>query len=240
MANLALQYRDACLWDKAEVICEEGLDIAEKVLGYDHQLTTGDAEALNMELPGNRQRQLGPEHPSTIYARETLAGIYFALGEFEEAEAHFKEVIEDRKRIIGPTHLGTVGNLRNLATIYAQSGRVQEGMVLKFDALDICMSAYGCKQPSALGEMENLAMAYRDVGQWQEAEALDRQINEMNKRPLGLAHLSTLTSVINVLFDVLLQHRYGEVETILMDVLSVRKRLGQEQTLVEGMLTLQE
>ena len=51
---------------------------------------------------------LGPDHPSTLASRSSLAGAYRDAGRLEEAIALYEQTLEDRTRILGPhPHPGT-------------------------------------------------------------------------------------------------------------------------------------
>ncbi|EHM92997.1 hypothetical protein HMPREF0975_02085, partial [Actinomyces sp. oral taxon 849 str. F0330] len=61
---------------------------------------------------------LGPDHPSTLASRNSLAGAYQDAGRLDEAIALYEQTLEDRTRILGPHHPHTLISRNNLADAY--------------------------------------------------------------------------------------------------------------------------
>jgi ATP-binding cassette, subfamily B, bacterial len=87
---------------------------------------TEEAAALHEQILATRQRVLGPDHPSTLGARNNLANALRAAGRTEEAVALHEQVLAVRQRVLGPEHPDTVQSRNNLirASADAASGRL--------------------------------------------------------------------------------------------------------------------
>ena len=83
---------------------------------------------------------LGPDHPSTLTARNDLAGAYQDTGRLNEAIALYEQTLEDRTRILGPHHPDTLISRNNLASAYRAAGRI--GLLGVFRTVLVCVS--GC------------------------------------------------------------------------------------------------
>ena len=69
---------------------------------------------------------LGPDHPSTLTARNNLAGAYQTAGRLDEAIPLYEQNLEDRTRILGPHHPDTLTSRNNLAEAYRAAGRFED------------------------------------------------------------------------------------------------------------------
>ena len=135
---------------------------------------------------------LGPDHPSTLASRNSLAGAYRDAGRLEEAIALHGQTLEDRTRILGPHHPDTLTSRNNLAYAYREAGRLEEAIALHEQTLDDRTRILGPDHPHTLGSRNNLAGAYREAGRLDEAIALYEQTLEDSTRILGPHHPHTL------------------------------------------------
>jgi tetratricopeptide (TPR) repeat protein len=76
------------------------------------------------------ERVLGPDHPDTLNARDSLAAAYQAAGRAAEAILLFEDTLVARERILGPKHPDTLASQNNLAAIYQDAGRPAEAILL--------------------------------------------------------------------------------------------------------------
>ena len=141
---------------------------------------------------------LGPDHPSTLASRNSLAGAYQEAGRLEEAIALFEQNLEDRTRILGPHHPSTLASRINLANAYRDAGRLEEAIALYESTLKTQIDTLGAYHPGTLITRNNLANAYQDAGRLEETIALFEQNLEDRTRILGPHHPDTLTTRNNL------------------------------------------
>ena len=141
---------------------------------------------------------LGPDHPSTLTSRNSLAGAYRDAGRLEEAIALFEQTLEDRTRTLGPHHPDTLTSRNSLASAYQAAGRLEEAITLYEQTLEDRTRTLGPHHPDTLTSRNNLAGAYRDAGRLEEAIALFEQTLEDRTRTLGPHHPNTLASRNNL------------------------------------------
>ena len=141
---------------------------------------------------------LGPDHPSTLASRNSLASAYRDAGRLDEAIALFERNLEDRTRILGPHHPNTLASRNNLAGAYRDAGRLDEAIALHGQTLEDSTRILGPHHPNTLISRNNLASAYRDAGRLDEAIPLHEQNLDDRTRILGPDHPDTLTSRNNL------------------------------------------
>ena len=73
---------------------------------------------------------LGPDHPDTLNARNSLAAAYQAAGRPAEAIPLFEQTLVVRERLLGPEHPDTLTTQNNLAAAYQDAGRAGEARQL--------------------------------------------------------------------------------------------------------------
>ena len=141
---------------------------------------------------------LGPDHPSTLTARNNLAGAYQTAGRLDEAIPLYEQNLEDRTRILGPHHPDTLTARNNLAYAYHDAGRLNEAIPLHEQNLEDRTRILGPHHPDTLTARNNLANAYHDAGRLNEAIPLHEQTLEDRTRILGPHHPHTLISRDNL------------------------------------------
>ena len=115
---------------------------------------------------------LGPDHPSTLTARNNLAGAYQTAGRLNEAIPLYQQNLKDRTRILSPHHPDTLNSRNNLANAYHDAGRLNEAIPLHEQTLEDRTRILGPHHPHTLISRDNLADAYRTAGRIEDAEKL--------------------------------------------------------------------
>ena len=141
---------------------------------------------------------LGPDHPSTLASRNSLAGAYRDAGRLEEAIALYEQTLEDSTRLLGPRHPNTLASRNNLAGAYRNAGRLDEAITLYEQNLDDRTRILGPHRPNTLISRNNLAGAYQDAGRLDDAITLHEQNLRDFEDTLGPNHPHTLGSRNNL------------------------------------------
>ena len=141
---------------------------------------------------------LGPDHPSTLTARNNLAGAYQTAGRLDEAIPLYEQNLEDRTRILGPHHPDTLTARNNLAYAYHDAGRLNEAIPLHEQNLEDRTRILGPHHPDTLTARNNLAYAYQAAGRLNEAIPLYQQNLKDRTRILSPHHPDTLNSRNNL------------------------------------------
>ncbi len=120
--------------------------------------------ALHEQVLADLERELGPEHPDTLAARNNLALAYQAAGRTGEAIALHEQALAERERVLGRDHPGTLNSRSNLAVAYQAAGRTDEAVALHERILADRERVLGLDHPDTLATRNNLASAYRVAG----------------------------------------------------------------------------
>jgi tetratricopeptide (TPR) repeat protein len=112
-------------------------------------------EAQFREVLTLQERDLGPEHPTTLSTRRNLANSLMALNRLEEAEAILAQTIVASGRVMGENHPDTLLNAHDRARCVFRLGRLKESEDLLKDTL--------AREEEALGPSHVLTSATRSV-----------------------------------------------------------------------------
>jgi CHAT domain-containing protein len=167
-----------------------------------------------------RQRLLGANHPDTANSLNNLAGLYYSMGRYGEAEPLYKQVLAAREQSLSPNTGALVGTntldtalaLNNLASLYRAMGRYSEAEPLYQRALTIKEQRLGANHPDTATSLNNLAELYRGMGRYGEAEPLYKQALTIRTQILGINHPDTAQSLNNLaaLYKVMGHYRAAE------------------------------
>ena len=141
---------------------------------------------------------LGPDHPDTLAARNSLAHAYRSAGRLDQAIDLHKRNLADCERVLGPDHPHTLTSRNNLAHAYQSAGRLGQAIPLFERSLDDREHILGSDHPDTLTSRNNLAHAYRSAGRLGQAIPLFERSLDDREHILGSDHPDTLTSRNNL------------------------------------------
>ena len=173
-----------------------------RFLALYHLIELGDsvpqAVAVGEPLTADLERMLGPDHPDTLSARNSLAAAYRDAGRAGEAILLFEQTLADRERLLGPAHPDTLTSRGNLAAAYRDADRAGEAIPLLEQTLAGRERTLGADHRDTLNSRNNLAAAYRDADRVSEAVPLLEQNLADRERLLGAGHRRTLAARNNL------------------------------------------
>ncbi|MFE3195402.1 tetratricopeptide repeat protein, partial [Nocardia sp. NPDC059240] len=141
----------------------------------------------------DRERILGPIHPSTLTSRDDLAAAYESAGQPDKAITLYKATLTDRERILGADHPDTLTSRNNLAYAYMSAGLINKAIALYETTLADTERILGADHPDTLTNRNNLAGAYESAGQLAKAITIYETTVADAERILGADNPSTLT-----------------------------------------------
>jgi tetratricopeptide (TPR) repeat protein len=89
------------------------------------------AEALEVLVLEKRSKILGEDHPDTPKTMGNLAGTYYRLGRFMQAEELYAGALEKYRKLLGEDHPNTIWIMCNLAFTYRELDKVPEAEELE-------------------------------------------------------------------------------------------------------------
>jgi RNA polymerase sigma factor (sigma-70 family) len=196
------------LVDNSAKIAEEADDeLAAKLLrlrfiALYHLIELGDnvtqAIAIGEPLTADLEQLLGPGHPETVNAQNSLAAAYLAVDRVADAIRLFEQTLAVLQRQLGSDHPDTLTSQNNLASAYQDAGRVAEAIRIYEPNLAVRERLLGVDDPGTLNSRGNLAAAYLGAGRVGEAIPLLEQTLASRERVLGPDHPDTQTSRRNL------------------------------------------
>jgi RNA polymerase sigma factor (sigma-70 family) len=197
----------ALLDSTAELAGEAGGELADillrlRFISLYHLVELGDsasqAVAVGEPLTADLEQLLGPDHPDTLNARNSLAAAYLAADRLADAIPLFEQTLTALQRQLGPDHPDTLTSQNNLASAYQDAGRVAEAIHLYELNLAERERLLGVDHPDSLNSRGNLAAAYLAAGRAAEAIPLLEQTLANREGVLGPDHPDTQTSRRNL------------------------------------------
>ena len=188
----------------AERVDEELAEILLRLrfISLYHLVELGDsapqAIAVGEPLTADLQRLLGPGHPDTLNARNSLAAAYLAADRVADAIPLFEQTLAVLVSQLGPDHLDTLTVQNNLASVYQDAGRVAEAIQLYELNVAERERVLGVDHPGTMTSLGNLAAAYLAADRAADAVPLLEQTLASRERVLGPDHPDTLTSRRNL------------------------------------------
>jgi len=175
-------------------------------------------------------RELGPAHPETLYARGNLAVLLKDRGRYQEAEAVAREALQTAQRAHGLYHEATAQLTTNLGNILLALERMSEAEECFRRALDQHRRLYGEEDSGTLIAMTNLGVLLMkttadDPSRLAEAEPLLTRCLEIRRRTLGADHPDTLLSMQNLAALLANQQRTEESKALLREAVEGAERV---------------
>jgi serine/threonine protein kinase/tetratricopeptide (TPR) repeat protein len=175
------------------------------------------------------RRDLGEDHPRTLYFMGLLGAMYVKQGKFAQAEPLLLQAMEVSRRALGPEHAVALAAMHYLGGLYGDQGKFAQAEPLLVQALEIFRRLLGEEHTSTLGTMNDLATVYQCQGKLAQAEPLVVRALEVRRRILGDEHPDTLFGMNNLAMLWKDQGKLAQAEPLFVQVLEGRRRvLGEE------------
>lgn len=161
-----------------------------------------------------QEESLGKDHPGTIAALARAASASWALGHVDRAIESQRDVLDRSRRQYGPEHEKSELALTFLAQYLFEAARHEdaEAVLGELGALRLGKSAQG--NTKATYYLEWRAASLQALGRLAEAEALLRQILEVNLREPGPDDRHTFEVKCRLAWVLRLQGRTGEAQPL--------------------------
>ena len=154
-----------------------------------------EAEIIQKNLLDMIMRTLGPSHPSTFEAANTLAFcIYSQDGADKKAQAMciMQESLRYQLIVQGKEHPGTLETRHMQSIVLFQQGNFEESVRVAEDVLEKRLRVLGETHPDTMWLMSELSTTLLKMGQHERALQMKRECLELRRRTLGHDHNKTL------------------------------------------------
>lgn len=158
-----------------------------------------------------------------------IAGCEYEVGNYAEAEGHYRLALALQQRLYGPEHNEVAASLDSLVEVLDELGKYGEAEALGRQALTIRQKLLGAHHPEVAQSLDKLATALANQGHYEQAEKLMRQALEMKQRLLGAKHPDVALAINNLAWVLTNQGKYEEAETLFRQALEIRQKLFATQ-----------
>ncbi|KAJ8058189.1 hypothetical protein OCU04_012388 [Sclerotinia nivalis] len=161
---------------------EESKDHAAAISNIDSELQWMETENALLHTLEAKERDLGPDHISTIDTVKNAGRVYFDQGKLVEAEAMFLRALHGYQNATGPTQVLINGVKNNLGRIYYRQGNMNKAEDMYIQALASFERYLGSTHPTTRNTANRLGHVYQKQGKLQEAERLfEQSMNPMTE-----------------------------------------------------------
>ncbi len=209
IATIGEIYRRLGLYERAEPLLDEALQMRRRLYGETHPLV---AESL--------------------HARATLDA---DQGEYKMAESRYREALAMRRQVLGAQDPLVAETLSSLLVPLRAQLRHSEAEPLAREALEIYRKAYPADDPRIASALNNLAMLHHYRRDLDAAEPLYREALKIHRSRHGEVHTQVASTLNNLAVLDSSRGRFEEAEDLLRRVLKIEQRLypdGHPETAV--------
>jgi serine/threonine protein kinase/tetratricopeptide (TPR) repeat protein len=165
--------------------------------------------------------------------RSTIGEVYFALGQYEQAETMHRAALALRTRLLGDEHPDTATTLNALgiALDYQRRGPEAESILRK--ALGMRRKLFGNEHADVATSLHNLGHALAYQQKCTEAEDLYREALAMRRKLLGNENLDVAETLVQWGSTLRVLSRFAEADLLYQEALTLRRKLlGNEHPAV--------
>ncbi|HEX5746790.1 MAG TPA: serine/threonine-protein kinase [Archangium sp.] len=181
-----------------------------------------------------KQRQLGPEHPTTLTSLANLGTVLGRLGRTGEALTYLQQAQALREKVLGPEHPSNAISLTNLAYLLDTLGQPEQARALFERALDLRRKVLGPEHPRTALSLLALGRLLREQGQLAQArEHHERALASLEKAP-GPESLDAAYAHSALGFTLLAQGEWEQARHHLERALTLLERHQGLQSPVRG------
>ena len=170
-----------------------------------------------------RRRELGPDHPDTLAALNSMGVGYRDLGKTADAERMLREGLESSRQIKNDSLNHTLE--ANLALVFQDTGKFDQAEEILTRSVEYCQRTYGDDSVETAKALFRLAGIYRAKRQPERAEALAKDSLERYRAKLGPEHPNTLAAVGELASAYWSQKKFALVEPLLIENLAANRRV---------------
>jgi serine/threonine protein kinase len=151
-----------------------------------------EGEVLLRRTIDELSRELGPEHPVALLARDNHSTLLSPLKRLEEAERAARDILDVRQRVNGPSDPTTLLAKARLFTVLGDRKKLAEAESLGRELVVVLQRVEGENHPHALLMEANFARLLRNQKRRAEAEPFYRHVMDGRRLTLGRDHPSTV------------------------------------------------
>ncbi len=153
-----------------------------------------------------------------------LAGCYFHLADYDQAESLFTNVLAMLKALHGSTHQDIANILNNLALVYHKRGNYTRAEDCLQQALAIWEQLPVTAHPDLARTLNDMALVHHQQRHWHEAESYYLRGLDIWEQVLGPSHPDLAVHLNNLAMLYAQQRNYAQAEPLFQRALAIRER----------------
>ncbi len=232
-------YTKMALFEPAEKLIAEALEIRERELGADHpdvlesvnqlgvvyrrQQRLDQAESLLRRVLAARAAQ-EDDPVGLALALNNLGNLLWSQKRFDEAEAAHRRALEIRQRELGPDDQDVAETLNNLGALYQTQAKNREAEPVLRRAAEIYAETLGTDHPRYAATLFNLSLVEDKLGSWRDAEDHCRTAADVWEAAYGPLHPRTFAARSRLAVLLRRQARYEESVAVYRALLRAREQ----------------
>jgi serine/threonine protein kinase len=214
MTTMGFVYESLGLYDPAQKLLEEALDIRTKALGPDHldvattlsDLGTvawrkGDfakSKSLQEQALAIREKRLGPDSKEVASSLHNLGTLNYSQGNYSDARRLLERALAIREKVLGPEHADVASTLNSLGAIAYKEGDLKKAGVMWERTLRIREKVLGPDHPWVAQTLNNLAIVHTYTGDPKGAIPLLERVVQIQEKVLGPKHPDLASGLMNL------------------------------------------
>lgn len=238
-------YGDLALYDKAESLLRDALEVRKKSLGPQHATTAKslknlgnllvlrghneEARTLIQEALDVQRRVLEKDDLEIADTLRTLGFLLYTEKAFEAAEQSHREALAITRKRLDENHPDVAQSLNDIALALYALEKYEQAQPLYDESLRIKKLVYGPNHMEVALTLNNIAALLRSKGQIDAAQAKYRESLKIKRSILGNEHPSVATTLNNLAALLHDKHEYQETEKLYREALAIRRTFLGEQ-----------
>jgi tetratricopeptide (TPR) repeat protein len=187
----------------------------------EHQGDFAEALLWCEQARAESEERLGPEHPDTATALNTLALLLQDTNRLSEAEPLMRRALAIDEASYGPEHPNVAASLNNLARLLMATNRLSEAEPLMRRVVEIFEISYGREHPDVATSLNNLAALLHATNRLSEAEPLMRRALAIDEASYGPEHPMVARDLNNLAALLQATNRLSEAEPLMRRALAI-------------------
>ncbi|MBC8116812.1 MAG: tetratricopeptide repeat protein, partial [Candidatus Saccharimonas sp.] len=175
----------------------------------------GEGDAARASSPDPSAAPTRTSHPQLVRARNNLAALHVARGEYDQARRAFIRNLREARRRLAPGDPALIVQWMNLASVLRLSGQIQQSERLTARAVRKCQRAIGWYHPLVAQGLANLGAYRLQGGRAESAKALLRKALKIRRRLHPAGHTLVARTQRQLAEALLALGKHGAAERLL-------------------------
>lgn len=218
MARMAYKLESEALNTKLAVLKADDPGLIDFMIELSHKwFMRGlfrDAEVVGVKIIDLQRERLGPKHPLTLEAMNSIGDILARQSRYTESASVQLQVYSQSRDVLGDKHLNTIQALLDLSNCWCLLGRHTDAEHAQRKVVKSRNEMLGREHRLSTVALSQLAITLSYLGRFEEAEAAQMEVFETRRDTLGEKQRDTVWTMGDLALTWSRQGRYEEAESM--------------------------